>query len=56
MSFHITLERKRADHRIRDRGDHFKVVGILNLSKTNKHLGHCSAIYHAFARHHLQPQ
>ena len=35
----------------RDRGDHFKVVGLKKLAKTKKLLVQCFAIYLAFARH-----
>ena len=36
---------------LRDRGDHFKVVGLKNLANTKKHSARCFAIYLAFARH-----
>ena len=35
----------------RDRGDHFKVVGLKTLANIKKHSGRCFAIYLAFARH-----
>ena len=35
----------------RDRGDHFKVVGLKTLANIKKHSGRCFAIYLTFARH-----
>ena len=36
---------------LRDRGDHFKVVGLKTLANIKKHSGRCFAIYLAFAGH-----
>ena len=38
-------------HHSRDRGYHFKVVGLKTLANIKKHSGRCFAIYLAFARH-----
>ena len=35
----------------RDRGGHFKVVGLKTLANIKKHSGRCFAIYLTFARH-----
>ena len=35
----------------RDRGDHFKVVGLKTLANIKKNSGRCFAIYLAIARH-----
>ena len=35
----------------RDRGDHFKVVGLKPLANVKKHSGRCFAIYVAYASH-----
>ena len=37
------------DLSVRDRGDHFKMVGQKNLANTRKHEVQCFAIYLAFA-------
>ena len=38
----------------RDRGDYFKVVGLKKICPRQTSIrGHRSAIYHAFARHHI---
>ena len=46
---HIFLQSQGPKRQVRDRRDHFEMVGLKNLAETNKHLGspfcHLSCIY-----------